>query len=226
MNRRLPSSLSADKMLEVTRHFSTRQLQGYQARLTTTANELGRLARSESLLTPLLGHDERNQLEQTGRLIRTISQRIKLARQKQQHSERQPGRVLRERRNLGWSLVNRDFPLLLETAPLQLDVVKLALILHRARMLHDFYSRSEFSSDLLKRTQDPERLGDQIQHLRAECLGAIHHVITAPGADLRRQLAALHSLIATLTPTVLDSEAPLLEAWEAALSRANAQEAP
>ncbi|SFY07776.1 hypothetical protein [Azotobacter vinelandii] len=233
-------AITAEQILQAAEFYSAQDLRNLQRELTGTVRELQRLTEGSGLASRiggLLPREQQDVLRNAAALVGSINYSITHAKESRQRQEKQAAARRKERELQARTLLTEAYPP--STTPeQQVDIIKLALVLHRAGYFWGFYSEIELNQkmrDYVTKVQSSTNtagvpgavrsLNSTVDFCRSEILSDLtQHLSIDIGDDLTVQARfdALQQRLAELTPQVLDSRlaSETIRIWTEALSEA------
>ena len=232
--------ITPDVMQKLNQSYSSKDLRGVQTKLTNTVREVrklgdgrwkmgtGILGRLSEYLTP----EQHQLLRDAADLIDSVNSHVEHAKEKRARSEKESKRRQEARFARAKQLVAGAYPLPAETNEQQLDVIKTALILNRARQHHVLRNAIEFNLYIRNELKEPARLyGWTLTQYRINNLTSIRydviddiksHLAYDDGSTVEDRLQAFQEKVADAIALVAltSDEHETLRLWENALSPA------
>lgn len=234
-------TITVEAVLELGKHYSSKDLRSLQTKLTSTSRELHGLIGGSSLLGRiggLLSFEQRQLLRDAAKLIQSVGLNIEHAKEKRQRSEVSVKKRKTEREIAARKLVEYAYPLPSNTLAHKLEIIRLALVLNRARCFHASLSPVEFSiryrnyvtdTSITLGTADSRGfLEDKIASLRSDLKEDIQaHLALDSKETVQERFLALQREVGTHYPLVADDhyEIITLHLWSQALSSPEVKEA-
>lgn len=188
------SRITADEILRVGKLYSSNELRGIQKKLTSASGDLHKLADGWEMGSGLLGslgdllsRDQRQLLRNAAQLIDSVGHKVTHAKEKRVRSERQAKRRQDARNARAKQLVAQVYPLPIENHEQQLEAIKAALILNRAKQHRVWSTPTEFNIWLREKLQPSTPLyGRTTEHHTENSLGSLKYDMVS---DLQEYLA-------------------------------------
>ncbi|MFC3941510.1 hypothetical protein CCU68_18230 [Pseudomonas gingeri NCPPB 3146 = LMG 5327] len=236
------SSITADVVLQLGKHFSAQSLRSLQAKLTGTVREIRGLTGGNTLpgrIGEKLSLEQIQLLRDAAKLIESVNTNIEHAKEKRKRDENEAKRRQEARDAQAKRLVAETFPLPYESLDQILEILKTALNFNRAGQFLDFYSALEYNLNLrnyLSPTKTRKLIGwnkpqdywmSIVRSLRNEFMQTVEHEIGYDdGSSVQERLHALKQKVADRLSVVHLSadEEETLRLWSEALSPAEKQE--
>jgi hypothetical protein len=226
--------ITADVVVELSQFYSSNELRSLQSKLTGNARELRNLVDSHTLLGRIgakLSIEQRQLLKDAAQLIDSVNENITHAKERKKRSEDAKAAWRAHRQKEAHRLSEQAFPLPHETLEQKLEIIRLALVLHRLGIYQDFRPALKFHHSLREEVTNfssligwtiPEwKLSQLISH-RRDLLESIRSAITSELDDrsVQQQLADLNQRISeTREQALADPQAEeTLGIWSAAFS--------
>ncbi|NWB94898.1 hypothetical protein HX882_03215 [Pseudomonas gingeri] len=242
------SSITADVVLQLGKHFSAQSLRSLQAKLTGTVREIRGLTRGSTLpgrIGEKLSLEQIQLLRDAAKLIESVNTNIEHAKEKRKRDESEAKRRQEARNAQAKRLVAETYPLPLEP-PYEspkldqvLDILKTALTFNRGGCFTNGYSPREFNLRLreyLSPSTTRKLIGwpsakaywlSTVHSLRHDFMQMVEHEIGYDdGSGVQERLDVLKQKVADRLSLVFLSadEEETLRLWSEALSPAEKQE--
>ncbi|MHB0818521.1 hypothetical protein ACYCFK_09595 [Stutzerimonas stutzeri] len=183
------SGITADLVLDVGKLYSSDELRSVQTKLTGTTREIRKLTTDTGLLGRLsasLSREQRQLLHDAAQLIDSVNTNITHAKERKKRSEEAKKKWRAQRDKEARWLVEKSFPLPLETYEQKLEIIKLAMVLHQLRIYQGFFSAQEFHLACRKDVTETPQFGwtpekwklHQVTHHRLYMLQELQSAIT------------------------------------------------
>lgn len=236
--------ITPEVMQKLNQFYSSKDLRGVQTKLTSTAREVrklgdgrwkmgtGILGRLSEYLTP----EQCQLLLDAAHLIDSVNTHVEHAKEKRVRTEKESKRRQDARLARAKQLVASTYTLPVESNEQQLEVIKTALILNRARQHYTARNAIEFNLYVRNELKEPARLYgrtptqyriNNLTSIRYDVIEEItNHLAYDDGSTVEDRLQALQEKVAdAITQTTLTSdERETLRLWSEALSPAKQQE--
>ncbi|WAJ37221.1 hypothetical protein OU800_21855 [Pseudomonas sp. GOM7] len=235
--------ITADVVVELSQFYSSNELRSVQSKLTGNARELRNLVDSHTLLGRIgakLSLEQRQLLKNAAQLIDSVNENITHAKERKKRSEDAKAAWRKQREKEAQNVCNKAFPLPHETLEQKLEIIKLALVLHRLGVYQDFRPGLKFHHALREEVTDFSRLIgwsipkwklSRLADHRRDILQSIQSAITYELDDrsVQEQLEELQQRVANSRDHVLADPLAVetLRIWSEALAEdANSEGQP
>lgn len=230
--------ITPEVMQKLNQFYNSKDLRGVQTKLTNTAREIrklsdGRWKMGSGVLGGLSEHltpEQCQLLQDAAHLIDSVNTHIEHAKEKRVRSEKESKRRQEARLARAKQLVASTYPLPNESNEQQLDVIKTALILNRARQYHTVRNATEFNLYVRNELKEPARLYgrtptqyriNNLTSIRYDVISEItDHLAYDDGSTVEDRLHAIQEKVAdALAQIALTSdERETLRLWSQALA--------
>ncbi|MCI1021396.1 hypothetical protein HWD96_04045 [Pseudomonas putida] len=237
------AEITADEVLRIGKPYSANELRNIQKTLTSTAGNLQKLGNGWRLGSGLLGSlgdlltiEQRQLLQDAGRLVESIGNNVTHAKEKRVRFEKDAKKRQEARLARAKQLVAAAYPLPCETNEQSLEVLKAALILNRAKQYQSYLNPLEFNRQVRGYLAEPARLYDstlrvyRTNNLTSIRYGLLDEVTTElaydDGTTVEERLQVLQNKVAgTVAQTTLTTdEQETLRQWKEAFPPAVEQQ--
>lgn len=226
--------ITADVVVELSQFYSSNELRSVQSKLTGTARAIRELTDNRSLqgrIGEKLSLEQRQLLKDAAQLIDSVNDNITHAKERKKRSEDAKAARRKQREKEARVLSEQSLPLPYETLEQKLEIIKLALILHRLDIYQEFRSAAKFHHSLREEVTNFSRLIgwkipdwklSQLTNHRRDILESIQYAITYERADrsVQQQLDELQQRITDIRDQVLTDPLAVetLRIWTEAFS--------
>ncbi len=231
--------ITPEVMQKLNQLYSSKDLRSAQTKLTNTAREIRRLSNGRKIGSGVLGNfseyltpEQCQLLQDAANLIDSVNTHVEHAKEKRVRSEKESKRRQDARLARAKQLVASIYPLPNESSEQQLDVIKTALILNRARQYHTVRNAIEFNLYVRNELKEPARLYgrtptqyriNNLTSIRYDVISEItDHLAYDDGSTVEDRLHAVQEKVSdALAQIALTSdERETLRLWSQALTPA------